>query len=96
MVNNLDANDGIGGNAVSSSSDDNGSSTIEIGCDANADLAIEDTHKSYVRRRKCNEKIQICEKTKKRESYRKVNLLERIRFLGISSIIVSIISKSIR
>lgn len=73
MVNNLDANNGIGENAASNSSDDNGISNIEIGCDTIADSANEDTRKSYVRRRKCNEKVQICEKTKKRESYRKVN-----------------------
>lgn len=30
-------------------------------------------HKSYARRRKCNEKVQVCEKQKKRESYQRVS-----------------------
>lgn len=81
MVNNFNGNNGIGEIAVSSSSDDNEISNLSIGCDANIDINIEDTSKSYVRRRKCNEKVQICEKTKKRESHRKVKYTI---FLGVS------------
>lgn len=75
-MNNLDARNEIGENTASSNSDDNGSSNISIGCDTNDDSNITNTRKSYVRRRKCNENVQVCEKAKKRESYRQVIILD--------------------
>lgn len=76
MVNNLDARNEIAENIASSNSDDNGNSNISIGCDTNDDSNEANTRTSYVRRRKCNQNVQICEKTKKRESYRQVNILD--------------------
>lgn len=77
MVNNSNANDEIEKSTVSrscSSSDDNGNINLLIGCESNDDINSENQIKSYVRRRKCNENVQICEKKKKRESCRKVKL----------------------
>lgn len=77
MVNNSNANDEIEKSTVSrscSSSDDNGNINLLIGCESNDDINAENQIKSYVRRRKCNENVQICEKKKKRESCRKVKL----------------------
>lgn len=87
MVNNVDGSNEIGEIAVSSSSDDNGISQLSIGCDTNIDINIEDTSKSYVRRRKCNEKVQICEKAKKRETLRKVK--KHTIFLGKIKVFLS-------
>lgn len=75
MVNNLNANNEIEKSTVSrscSSSDDNGTINLLIGCESNDDINAENQIKSYVRRRKCNENVQICEKKKKRESRQKV------------------------
>lgn len=83
MVNNLDANKEIGKDALSSgsASDDNGPDSLLIGCDSNDDTNVEEEEEkpiaqSYVRRRKCNENVQVCEKKKKRESYRHVSVIE--------------------
>lgn len=50
--------------------DDNGNGQTLSGCSSNDDV---NPYKSYARRRKCNEKVQVCEKQKKRESYQRVS-----------------------
>lgn len=63
MVNNLDATDGI-------EKGNDGSANGNQSSNRNGE---ENPIKSYVRRRKCNENVQICEKKKKRESIRRVS-----------------------
>lgn len=53
-----------------SSNDDNGNGHRLSGCSSNDDV---NPYKSYARRRKCNENVQVCEKQKKRESYQRVS-----------------------
>lgn len=84
MVNNLDANKEIGKDAMSSGSDDNGTNNLLAGCDSNDDTNAEKPAHSYVRRRKCNENVQICEKKKKRESYRRVSHFDCYFWLNCS------------
>lgn len=54
-----------------SGNDDNVNGNIPSGCSSNDDV---NPYKSYARRRKCNENVQICEKQKKRESYQRVSI----------------------
>lgn len=59
---------------VVSSTDDNncnGNGQALSGCSSNDDG--HPPQKSYARRRKCNENVQVCEKQKKRESYQRVS-----------------------
>lgn len=70
MVNNLDAINEIE-KGTDESADGNQSSN---GNGESDHINAEDNPiKSYVRRRKCNENVQICEKKKKRESFRRVS-----------------------
>lgn len=68
MVNNLAENLDI--EKELSGNDDNGNGNTLSGCSSNDDINL---YKSYARRRKCNENVQICEKQKKRESYQRVS-----------------------
>lgn len=54
-----------------SSNDDIGNGHILSGCSSTDDT--KPLQKSYARRRKCNENVQVCEKQKKRESYQRVS-----------------------
>lgn len=68
MVNNLQGNHEIEGESISGN-DDNGNGNT-LSSSSNDDI---NPSKSYARRRKCNEKLQVCEKQKKRESYQRVS-----------------------
>lgn len=48
----------------------NGNGQVLSGCSSNDDGNA--PQKSYARRRKCNENVQVCEKQKKRESHQRV------------------------
>lgn len=77
MVNNLLAN-GENEKETISGNDENGNGHILSGCSSNDDI---NPYKSYARRRKCNENIQVCEKQKKRESYQRVSrIFMKIKF----------------
>ena len=71
MVNsNLPENSEVEKESNNSGNDDNGNGNTLSGCSSNDDV---NPYKSYARRRKCNENVQICEKQKKRESYQRVS-----------------------
>lgn len=71
MVNsNLPENNEVEKEFNNSGNDDNGNGNTLSGCSSNDDA---NPYKSYARRRKCNENVQICEKQKKRESYQRVS-----------------------
>lgn len=69
MVSNLAENLEI--EKESSGNDDTANGNTLSGCSSNDDA---NPYKSYARRRKCNENIQVCEKKKKRESYQRVSV----------------------
>lgn len=69
MVNDLPENNEIE-KEFNNGNDDNINGNTLSGCSSNDDV---NPHKSYARRRKCNENVQICEKKKKRESYQRVS-----------------------
>lgn len=66
-----------------SGNDDNGNGNTLSGCSSNDDV---NPYKSYARRRKCNENVQICEKQKKRESYQRVSAKIATFLLSVTKI----------
>lgn len=52
----------------------------DIGDDNAIDSNATNVSLSYVRRRKCNENVPVCEKKRKRESYRRVNKSKKTIF----------------
>lgn len=70
MVNNLDET-----NEIEKGSDESADGNQSSNGNGESDnISVEDNPIiSYVRRRKCNENVQICEKKKKRESIRRVS-----------------------
>lgn len=88
MVNDLPENIEIE-KEFNSGNDDNINGNTLSGCSSNDDV---NPNKSYARRRKCNENVQICEKKKKRESYQRVSVWNVItsRLLIVQSKITSI------
>lgn len=78
MVNDSDGSNEIEKVPSTDGSDDSGNgngnqSSIEH-CDLINDIDAVNPIKSYVRRRRCNENVQICEKKKKRETFRRVSV----------------------
>lgn len=70
MVNNVPENCEIEKDS-NSGNDDIGNGNTLSGCSSNDDV---NPYKSYARRRKCNENVQISEKQKRRESYQRVSV----------------------